>query len=174
MLATPRLAGARLPKEPSAIVFRDTAHAAELAAAQGIRSADLLKSGDCRHHRAGYPTPQTESRSSSPDFVERHRRRSARYEYRPRNASRLGCNATAGPGCPRPRAPAGRHKSLKSAVLVTLCLLIAAPPLPHCWTVIRQNGRHGHWCGLTSGVGRRDDSDVLASLERGLRLSDSR
>ncbi|WP_286036728.1 carboxyl transferase domain-containing protein, partial [Mycobacterium tuberculosis] len=33
------------PEGASAIVFRDTAHAAELAAAQGIRSADLLKSG---------------------------------------------------------------------------------------------------------------------------------
>ena len=32
------------PEGASAIVFRDTAHAAELAAAQGIRSADLLKS----------------------------------------------------------------------------------------------------------------------------------
>lgn len=31
--------------QTGAIVFRDTAHAAELAAAQGIRSADLLKSG---------------------------------------------------------------------------------------------------------------------------------
>ena len=33
------------PEGASAIVFRDTAHAAELAAAQGIRSVDLLKSG---------------------------------------------------------------------------------------------------------------------------------
>lgn len=33
------------PEGASAIVFRDTNHAAELAAAQGIRSADLLKSG---------------------------------------------------------------------------------------------------------------------------------
>ena len=33
------------PEGASAIVFRDTAHAAELAAAQGIRSADLLTSG---------------------------------------------------------------------------------------------------------------------------------
>ncbi|MEE2852786.1 MAG: carboxyl transferase domain-containing protein [Actinomycetota bacterium] len=33
------------PEGASAIVFRDTEHAAELAAAQGIRSADLLKSG---------------------------------------------------------------------------------------------------------------------------------
>jgi len=33
------------PEGASAIVFRDTAHAAELAAAQGIRSADLLNSG---------------------------------------------------------------------------------------------------------------------------------
>jgi acetyl-CoA carboxylase carboxyl transferase beta subunit len=33
------------PEGASAIVFRNTAHAAELAAAQGIRSADLLKSG---------------------------------------------------------------------------------------------------------------------------------
>jgi acyl-CoA carboxylase subunit beta len=33
------------PEGASAIVFRDTAHAAELAAAQGIRSADLLRSG---------------------------------------------------------------------------------------------------------------------------------
>ena len=33
------------PEGASAIVFRDTDHAAELAAAQGIRSADLLKSG---------------------------------------------------------------------------------------------------------------------------------
>lgn len=33
------------PEGASAIVFRDTVHAAELAAAQGIRSADLLKSG---------------------------------------------------------------------------------------------------------------------------------
>jgi acyl-CoA carboxylase subunit beta len=33
------------PEGASAIVFRDTAHAAELAAAQGIRSADLLQSG---------------------------------------------------------------------------------------------------------------------------------
>ena len=33
------------PEGASAIVFRDTAHAPELAAAQGIRSADLLKSG---------------------------------------------------------------------------------------------------------------------------------
>ena len=33
------------PEGASAIVFRDTAHAAELAAAQGIRSADLLLSG---------------------------------------------------------------------------------------------------------------------------------
>ena len=33
------------PEGASAIVFRDTAHAAELAAAQGIRSADLLKPG---------------------------------------------------------------------------------------------------------------------------------
>lgn len=33
------------PEGASAIVFRDTAHAPELAAAQGIRSADLLESG---------------------------------------------------------------------------------------------------------------------------------
>jgi acetyl-CoA carboxylase carboxyl transferase subunit beta len=33
------------PEGASAIVFRDTEHAAELAAAQGIRSADLLASG---------------------------------------------------------------------------------------------------------------------------------
>jgi acetyl-CoA carboxylase alpha subunit len=33
------------PEGASAIVFRDTDHAAELAAAQGIRSADLLASG---------------------------------------------------------------------------------------------------------------------------------
>ncbi|CAM4461757.1 Acetyl-coenzyme A carboxylase carboxyl transferase subunit beta [Mycobacterium basiliense] len=33
------------PEGASAIVFRDTAHAAELAAAQGIRSAELLQSG---------------------------------------------------------------------------------------------------------------------------------
>ncbi|ORB72552.1 carboxyl transferase domain-containing protein [Mycobacterium scrofulaceum] len=33
------------PEGASAIVFRDTAHAAELAAAQGIRSLDLLSSG---------------------------------------------------------------------------------------------------------------------------------
>jgi acetyl-CoA carboxylase carboxyl transferase subunit beta len=33
------------PEGASAIVFRDTSHAAELAAAQGIRSADLLASG---------------------------------------------------------------------------------------------------------------------------------
>ncbi len=33
------------PEGASAIVFRDVAHAAELAAAQGIRSADLLMSG---------------------------------------------------------------------------------------------------------------------------------
>jgi acetyl-CoA carboxylase carboxyl transferase subunit beta len=33
------------PEGASAIVFRDTEHAAELAAAQGIRSVDLLKSG---------------------------------------------------------------------------------------------------------------------------------
>jgi acyl-CoA carboxylase subunit beta len=33
------------PEGASAIVFRDTGHAAELAAAQGIRSADLLASG---------------------------------------------------------------------------------------------------------------------------------
>jgi acetyl-CoA carboxylase carboxyl transferase subunit beta len=33
------------PEGASAIVFRDTAHAAELAAAQGIRSADLVASG---------------------------------------------------------------------------------------------------------------------------------
>src|SRR6202000_837450 len=38
--------GAPLPPEgASAIVFRDTDHAPELAAAQGIRSADLLRSG---------------------------------------------------------------------------------------------------------------------------------
>ncbi|AQT81619.1 acetyl-CoA carboxyl transferase [Mycolicibacterium litorale] len=33
------------PEGASAIVYRDTAHAAELAAAQGIRSADLLRNG---------------------------------------------------------------------------------------------------------------------------------
>ena len=33
------------PEGASAIVYRDTAHAPELAAAQGIRSADLLASG---------------------------------------------------------------------------------------------------------------------------------
>ncbi len=33
------------PEGASAIVFRDTAHAAELSAAQGIRSVDLLASG---------------------------------------------------------------------------------------------------------------------------------
>lgn len=33
------------PEGASAIVFRDTEHAAELAAAQGVRSADLLASG---------------------------------------------------------------------------------------------------------------------------------
>jgi acetyl-CoA carboxylase carboxyl transferase subunit beta len=33
------------PEGASAIVFRDTNHAPELAAAQGIRSADLLRSG---------------------------------------------------------------------------------------------------------------------------------
>jgi acetyl-CoA carboxylase carboxyl transferase subunit beta len=33
------------PEGASAIVFRDTTHAAELSAAQGIRSLDLLKSG---------------------------------------------------------------------------------------------------------------------------------
>ena len=33
------------PEGASAIVYRDTAHAAELSAAQGVRSADLLRSG---------------------------------------------------------------------------------------------------------------------------------
>ena len=33
------------PEGASAIVFRDTAHAPELAAAQGVRSADLLRNG---------------------------------------------------------------------------------------------------------------------------------
>jgi len=33
------------PEGASAIVYRDTLHAAELAAAQGIRSADLLAAG---------------------------------------------------------------------------------------------------------------------------------
>lgn len=33
------------PEGASAIVFRDTAHAAELAAAQGVRSTDLLRAG---------------------------------------------------------------------------------------------------------------------------------
>ena len=33
------------PEGASAIVFRDTDHAPELAAAQGIRSADLLRDG---------------------------------------------------------------------------------------------------------------------------------
>jgi acetyl-CoA carboxylase carboxyl transferase subunit beta len=33
------------PEGASAIVFRDTAHAPEMAAAQGIRSADLLEDG---------------------------------------------------------------------------------------------------------------------------------
>ena len=33
------------PEGASAIVYRDTAHAAELAAAQGVRSADLLRAG---------------------------------------------------------------------------------------------------------------------------------
>ena len=33
------------PEGASAIVYRDTDHAAELAAAQGIRSADLLQHG---------------------------------------------------------------------------------------------------------------------------------
>ena len=43
------------PEGASAIVFRDTTHAAELSAAQGIRSADLLASGHRRRHRAGAP-----------------------------------------------------------------------------------------------------------------------
>jgi acetyl-CoA carboxylase carboxyl transferase subunit beta len=33
------------PEGASAIVFRDTEHAPELAAAQGVRSADLLRNG---------------------------------------------------------------------------------------------------------------------------------
>jgi acetyl-CoA carboxylase carboxyl transferase subunit beta len=33
------------PEGASAIVFRDTEHAAELAAAQGVRSVDLLRDG---------------------------------------------------------------------------------------------------------------------------------
>ena len=33
------------PEGASAIVFRDTAHAPELAAAQGVRSTDLLRNG---------------------------------------------------------------------------------------------------------------------------------
>ena len=40
-----RLARTATTEGASAIVFRDTAHAPELAAAQGIRSADLLASG---------------------------------------------------------------------------------------------------------------------------------
>ncbi|MGA9678889.1 MAG: carboxyl transferase domain-containing protein [Mycobacterium sp.] len=43
------------PEGASAIVFRDTDHAAELAAAQGIRSVDLLRSGIVDAIVAEYP-----------------------------------------------------------------------------------------------------------------------
>ena len=66
------------PEGASAIVFRDTDHAPELAAAQGIRSADLLRSGivdaivpriSRRRRRADRVLPAT---------VQRHRRRGTR------------------------------------------------------------------------------------------------
>ena len=53
------------PEGASAIVYRDTDHAAELAAAQGIRSADLLRNGIVDAIVPELPTPPT-SRWSSP------------------------------------------------------------------------------------------------------------
>ena len=58
------------PEGASAIVYRDVDHAAELAAAQGIRSVDLLRDGIVDASCPSIPTPPT-SRSSSPSGCRR-------------------------------------------------------------------------------------------------------
>ena len=88
------------PEGASAIVFRDTEHAPELAAAQGIRSVDLLASGIVDADRAGAP---------------RRRRRTARVLHPAvrgdrRRAARAARHARSRPdGCPV--APLPQHRA---------------------------------------------------------------
>lgn len=101
------------PEGASAIVFRDTAHAAELAAAQGIRSADLLKSGIVDTIVPEYPDAADEPiefalRLSNAIAAEVHALRKIpapeRLATRLQRYRRIRLPAT------NPRAPASRHR----------------------------------------------------------------
>ena len=107
------------PEGASAIVFRDTAHAAELAAAQGIRSADLLQSGIVDAIVPEYPDAADEP-------VEFSRRLSraiaaevqALRGYPPPNASPPDCGATAKSACARFAPATLDHRRASSAAAV--------------------------------------------------------
>ena len=66
------------PEGASAIVFRDTEHAPELAAAQGIRSADLLRSGIVDAIVPELPDAADEPLAFTRAAVGHHRQRAAR------------------------------------------------------------------------------------------------
>ena len=75
------------PEGASAIVYRDTDHAAELAAAQGIRSADLLRHGIVDVDRARTSRRRRRADGVHPPTVGHHRRRAACAARRARRAS---------------------------------------------------------------------------------------
>ena len=87
------------PEGASAIVLRDTTHAPELSAAQGIRSADLLASGIVDAIVPEHPDAADEP-SSSPIDCPRDRRRTA---FASRHA-RPGPDGDAFAALPRHRA----------------------------------------------------------------------
>ena len=84
------------PEGASAIVFRDTDHAPELAAAQGIRSVDLLRVRHRRRHRARAPRRRRRAPRVLHPAVRRDRGRAARAaRSRAPSGWRPGCGATA-------------------------------------------------------------------------------
>ena len=138
------------PEGASAIVFRDIDHAPELAAAQGIRSADLLRPASSTRSCLNIPTPPT-SRSSSPRGC---RRRSL--------SSCTRCVRCPTPNGWRPVAALPRHRLLRDCRHTTATPRVerwsartATRGVPTLRAIIRQNGRHGHWWDFTSGLGRR-------------------
>ena len=88
------------PEGASAIVFRDTDHAPELAAAQGIRSADLLRSGIVDAIVPEHPDAADEPIEFSQRLSQRHRRGSTCTARHPEAPQRItdDCTATAASG----------------------------------------------------------------------------
>ena len=101
------------PEGASAIVFRDTDHAAELSAAQGVRSVDLLASGIVDAVVPEHPDAADEAGRVLRPAVRGDRRRAARAARRARHRP-AGDPAAALPqtsGCPSALVTRGSAES---------------------------------------------------------------